>query len=102
VVAADRRPAAVAEGVELADVDRALAEVAALVQLVDHEPASGRLPFLRTVRPRLLVTIGPEDLLDLSTGPGAAEADFGRDPVRRPRSLCRRLRRHDHPLGPRP
>jgi hypothetical protein len=49
----------------------------ALVQLVDNELASGRLPFLRTVKPHLLVTIGVEDLFDPSTGSAAAEAGFG-------------------------
>jgi hypothetical protein len=49
----------------------------ALVQLVDNELASGRLPFLRTVKPQLIATIPLADLVDLSTGPGAAEAGFG-------------------------
>ncbi|MCU1605833.1 MAG: endonuclease, partial [Modestobacter sp.] len=35
------------------------------------------LPFLRTVKPHLIVTIDVEDLLDPSTGPGAAETGFG-------------------------
>jgi hypothetical protein len=49
----------------------------ALVQLVDNELASGRLPFLRTVKPQLIATIPLADLVDLSTGAGAAEAGFG-------------------------
>jgi hypothetical protein len=44
----------------------------ALVQLVDNELASGQLPFLRTVKPQLLVTIGIADLLDPTTGRAAA------------------------------
>jgi hypothetical protein len=49
----------------------------ALVQLVDNELASGRLPFLRTVKPQLIATIPLADLLDPTTVPGAAEAGFG-------------------------
>jgi hypothetical protein len=49
----------------------------ALVQAADNLLAAGTLPVLRTVKPQLLVTIGVEDLLDPSTGPGAAEAGFG-------------------------
>jgi hypothetical protein len=49
----------------------------ALVQLADNALASGSLPFLRTVKPQLIVTIGIEDLLDPTTGPGAAQAGFG-------------------------
>jgi Domain of unknown function (DUF222) len=48
----------------------------AMVQLVDNELASGRLPFLRTVKPQLLVSIPLADLLDPSTGPGAATTGF--------------------------
>ncbi|HEV7727472.1 MAG TPA: DUF222 domain-containing protein, partial [Modestobacter sp.] len=49
----------------------------ALVQLADNALASGNLPFLRTVKPHLIVTIGIEDLLDPATGPGAASTGFG-------------------------
>jgi hypothetical protein len=49
----------------------------ALVQLCDNVLASGELPFLRTVKPHLIVTIGIEDLLDPATGPGAATTGFG-------------------------
>jgi hypothetical protein len=56
---------------------RAQQQADGLVQLVDNELASGRLPFLRTVKPHLLVTIGVADLFDPSTGPAAAEAGFG-------------------------
>jgi hypothetical protein len=49
----------------------------ALVQLADNALARGDLPFLRTVKPHVIVTIGIEDLVDPSTGPGAAETGFG-------------------------
>jgi hypothetical protein len=49
----------------------------ALVQLADNALASGTLPMLRTVKPQLLVTIPLADLLDPTTGPGAAETGFG-------------------------
>ena len=49
----------------------------ALVQLVDNELASGRLPFLRTVKPQVIAMILVADLADPSTGPGAAETGFG-------------------------
>ncbi|MCU1615375.1 MAG: endonuclease [Frankiales bacterium] len=49
----------------------------ALVQLVDNELASGTLPFLRRVKPHLLITIGLPDLLDPTTAPAVAEARFG-------------------------
>ncbi|MCW2676991.1 MAG: endonuclease [Modestobacter sp.] len=49
----------------------------ALVQLADNALASGNLPFLRTVKPQLIVTIPLEDLVDPSTGPGAASTGFG-------------------------
>jgi hypothetical protein len=56
---------------------RAQRQADALVQLADNALASGDLPFLRTVKPQLMVTIGIEDLLDPSTGPGAAQTGFG-------------------------
>jgi hypothetical protein len=56
---------------------RAQAQADALVQLCDNALASGGLPVLRTVKPHLIVTIDVEDLLDPSTGPGAAETGFG-------------------------
>ncbi|WP_342777101.1 HNH endonuclease signature motif containing protein [Modestobacter altitudinis] len=49
----------------------------ALVQLCDNALASGDLPKLRTVKPRVIVTIDIDDLLDPGTGPGAAETGFG-------------------------
>jgi hypothetical protein len=56
---------------------RAQQQADALVQLADNALASGELPFLRTVKPHVIVTIGIEDLLDPTTGPGAAETGFG-------------------------
>jgi hypothetical protein len=56
---------------------RAQQQADALVQLCDNGLASGDLPFLRTVKPHLIVTIGIEDLLDPATGPGAATTGFG-------------------------
>src|SRR4051812_38795300 len=49
----------------------------ALVQLADNALAQGNLPFLRTVKPQVLLTIGLEDLADPSRGTGAAETGFG-------------------------
>jgi hypothetical protein len=49
----------------------------ALVQLADNQLASGDLPFLRTVKPNVIVTIPAVDLLDPATGPAAATAGFG-------------------------
>jgi hypothetical protein len=49
----------------------------AIVQFADNALASGSLPILRTVKPHVIVTIGIEDLVDPSTGPGAATAGFG-------------------------
>jgi hypothetical protein len=49
----------------------------ALVQLADNALASGDLPFLRTVKPHLIVTLDIEDLLDPAKGPGAAQTGFG-------------------------
>jgi hypothetical protein len=49
----------------------------ALVQLADNALAGGNLPFLRTVKPHVIVTIGIDDLVDPSVGPGAARTGFG-------------------------
>ena len=57
---------------------RAQQQADALVQLADNALAAGTLPFLRTVKPHLIVTIDVEDLADTTTtGPGAAETGFG-------------------------
>lgn len=49
----------------------------ALVQLADNQLASGGLPFLRTVKPNVVVTIPREDLVDPATGPATATTGFG-------------------------
>jgi hypothetical protein len=49
----------------------------AMVQLADNQLASGDLPFLRTVKPTVVVTIPRADLLDPATGPAAAATGFG-------------------------
>ena len=49
----------------------------ALVQLADNQLASGNLPFLRTVKPNVAVTIPVTDLLDPVTGLAAAATGFG-------------------------
>ncbi|MDQ1660524.1 MAG: hypothetical protein QOJ68_504 [Blastococcus sp.] len=49
----------------------------ALVQLADNALASGNLPFLRTVKPHVVVTIGIDDFAGPATGPGAAQTGFG-------------------------
>jgi hypothetical protein len=49
----------------------------ALVQLADNALASGNLPFLRTVKPHVVVTIPLADLVDPATVPGAASTGFG-------------------------
>ena len=49
----------------------------AMVQLADNQLASGNLPFLRTVKPNVIVTIPVADLLDPGTGPAAATTGFG-------------------------
>jgi hypothetical protein len=56
---------------------RAQQQADALVQLADNALASGQLPSLRTVKPQVIVTIPLEDLVDPSTGPGAATTGFG-------------------------
>jgi hypothetical protein len=49
----------------------------AFVQLADNALAAGNLPFLRTVKPHVFVTIGIDDFADPHTGPGAARTGFG-------------------------
>jgi Domain of unknown function (DUF222) len=49
----------------------------ALVQLADNALAAGNLPFLRTVKPHVFLTIGIDDFVDPATGPGAAATGFG-------------------------
>ena len=49
----------------------------ALVQLADNQLATGQLPQLRSVKPQVVVTIPIADLMDPSTGHGAAETGFG-------------------------
>jgi hypothetical protein len=49
----------------------------ALVQLCDNLLASGTLPFLRTVKPQVLVQILGEDLADPAPGPATAAMGFG-------------------------
>jgi hypothetical protein len=49
----------------------------ALVQLCDNLLASGTLPFLRRIKPQLLVTIDLADLLDPTVGRGAATTGLG-------------------------
>jgi hypothetical protein len=49
----------------------------ALVQLADNALAAGNLPFLRTVKPHVFVTIDIDDFVDPATGPGAAQTGFG-------------------------
>ncbi len=49
----------------------------ALVQLCDNQLAQGDLPFLRTVKPHVLVTINAEDLVDPATGHDTATTGFG-------------------------
>src|SRR3954452_24967757 len=56
---------------------RAQQQADALVQLCDNALASGNLPFLRTVKPQVVVNIDLEDLVHPSRGPGAAQAGFG-------------------------
>ena len=57
--------------------DREQRAADALVQLADNALASGQLPVLRTVKPHVIATIGVEDLMTPSTGPGAARAGMG-------------------------
>jgi uncharacterized protein DUF222/HNH endonuclease len=58
-------------GDALADLEAALDRVA------DNLLASGTLPFLRTVKPHVVVTVPLADLVDPATGPGSATTGFG-------------------------
>src|SRR4051794_19546873 len=49
----------------------------ALVQLADNALVAGNLPFLRTVKPHVVVTIGIDDFAGPATAPGAATTGFG-------------------------
>jgi hypothetical protein len=49
----------------------------ALVQWADNTLAAGNLPFLRTVKPHVVVTVGVDDFADPHPGPGAATTGFG-------------------------
>ncbi len=49
----------------------------AIVQLADNQLASGELPFLRTVKPTVVVTVPLADLFGPATGPAAAATGFG-------------------------
>ena len=49
----------------------------ALVQLADNQLAAGNLPFLRTVKPNVVVTATAADLRDPVVGPAAATLGFG-------------------------
>ncbi|QNG36246.1 DUF222 domain-containing protein [Geodermatophilaceae bacterium NBWT11] len=49
----------------------------ALVQLCDNALAASDLPFLRTVKPQVVVTIDLEDLVDPATGHDTATTGFG-------------------------
>jgi hypothetical protein len=55
---------------------RAQQQADAMVQLADNQLASGDLPFLRTVKPNVVVTIGATDLFDPAIGPAAATTAF--------------------------
>ncbi len=48
----------------------------ALVQLCDNALASGGLPTLRTQKPHVIAMLSLEDLVDPTTGPGAATTGF--------------------------
>lgn len=56
---------------------RAQQQADALVQLADNQLAAGKLPFLRTVKPNVVVTIPAETLADPATSPAAATLGFG-------------------------
>jgi Domain of unknown function (DUF222) len=56
---------------------RAQQQADALVQLCDNQLAAGSLPFLRTVKPHVVLSLDVDDLVDPATGPGAAQAGFG-------------------------
>jgi len=57
--------------------NRSQQQADALVQLADNLLASGTLPFLRTVKPHVVVTIDHEDLADPHPGHGAARTGSG-------------------------
>ncbi|MGY1721853.1 DUF222 domain-containing protein [Blastococcus sp. SYSU DS0533] len=48
-----------------------------MVQLCDNALAAGTLPVLRTQKPHVVVRVDLEDLVDPTTGPGAAKLSFG-------------------------
>ena len=56
---------------------RAQQQADAMVQLADNQLASGNLPFLRTVKPNVVVTIPVEDLFAPATSPATATTAFG-------------------------
>ena len=56
---------------------RAQQQADAMVQLAENQLATGDLPFLRTVKPNVVVTIPAVDLLDPAMGPAAATLGFG-------------------------
>jgi len=57
--------------------NRSQQQADALVQLADNALAAGNLPFLRTAKPQVVVTIDHEDLMDPHPGHGAASTGFG-------------------------
>ncbi len=57
--------------------NRAQQQGDALVQWADNTLTAGTLPFLRTVKPQVVVTIDIEDLVDPSTGHDTATTGFG-------------------------
>jgi hypothetical protein len=59
------------------DRSRAQMQADAFVQAMDNQLASGNLPFLRTVKPHVLVRVDLDDLIDPPTGPAAAQTGFG-------------------------
>ena len=74
----------------------------ALVQLADNALAAGNLPFLRTVKPHVVVTIGIDDLVDPAHRPRCRPTlGFGARDLRRPGPLAG-LRRQHHPDRHRP
>jgi Domain of unknown function (DUF222) len=56
---------------------RAQQQADAMVQLAENQLATGDLPFLRTVKPNVVVTIPEADLLDPTVGPSTATLGFG-------------------------
>ena len=69
----------------------------AFVQWADNALAAGNLPFLRTVKPHVVVTIDIDDFVDPHTGPGAARTGFGAR-ISAARARLAGLRRQRHPL----